>query len=115
MRIAGRVRLWSNSGMGRKRHGNAAKQRHTITIDPEVVERVSEFGRLRGIQGLSGSIERLVRLALVSEWMLEARTTIIEIFISIRAMVMASGLPFTEFPICGQYRTDFRSSTGTYS
>ena len=79
------VRLWSNSGMGRKRHGNAAKQRHTITIDPEVV----------------------VRLALVSEWMLEARTTIIEI-ISIRAMVMASGLPFTEFPICGQYRTDFR-------
>lgn len=54
-----------NLRMGRKRLGNAAKQRHTITIDPEVVERVSEFGSARGIDGLSGSIERLVRLALV--------------------------------------------------
>lgn len=73
--------------MGRKRLGNAAKQRHTITIDPEVVELVSEFGRARGIDGLSGSIERLVR-----------------------ALIMASGIPFDEYPICGHYRTDFRIS-----
>ncbi len=99
-----------NLRMGRKRLGNAAKQRHTITIDPEVVERVSEFGRARGIDGLSGSIERLVRLALISEWILETRTNMIELFLSVRALIMASGLPFEEYPICGHYRTDFRIS-----
>lgn len=96
--------------MGRKRQGTEAKQRHTITIDPEVLERVAEFGRVRGIHGLSGSIERLVRLALLSEWILETRTNMIELFLSVRALIMASGLPFEEYPICGHYRTDFRIS-----
>ena len=96
--------------MGRKRQGTEAKQRHTITIDPEVLERVAEFGRVRGINGLSGSIERLVRLALLSEWILETRTNMIELFLSVRALIMASGLPFEEYPICGHYRTDFRIS-----
>lgn len=42
-----------------------AKQRHTITLDAEVVANVIEFGNRNLITGLSGAIERLVETALL--------------------------------------------------
>ena len=94
--------------MGRKPHGAVAKQRHTITLDAEVVANVIEFGNRNRITGLSGAIERLVETALLGGWMFDTRTTMVELFISARTMLMASGLPFEEYPMCGSHRSYFK-------
>ena len=59
--------------MGRKPHGAVAKQRHTITLDAEVVANVIEFGNRNRITGLSGAIERRVETALLGGWMFDTR------------------------------------------
>lgn len=101
------VRLY-HAPMGRKLHGAVAKQRHTITLDAEVVANVIEFGNRNRITGLSGAIERLVETALLGGWMFDTRTTMVELFISARTMLMASVLPFEEYPMCGSHRSYFK-------
>ena len=80
------VRLY-HAPMGRKLHGAVAKQRHTITLDAEVVANVIEFGNRNRITGLSGAIERLVETALLGGWMFDTRTT---------------------YPMCGSHRSYFK-------
>lgn len=101
------VRLYQ-ALMGRKLHGAVAKQRHTITLDAEVVANVIEFGNRNRITGLSGAIERLAEM--------KSSTIVVRVSniqppsraVSTRTMLMASVLPFEEYPMCGSHRSYFK-------